>query len=489
MKTITIDSIAKEFTGKKVLNGVSLTFETGRRYALLGENGAGKSTLSHIISGSLQSDSGSISINGSPVVFADPKAAQKAGIAMVHQIPSLAEHLTVLENIILGSEPSFFLGIINKKTAEAKIQHLMDQWHITLDVSAPVANLTSQQRFHTALLAALYKSPWLLILDEPSANLGEKERDTLYKTLAKRTSESTSPLSVLFITHNISEALSHSDETIVLRKGIITACFTKDDPRATEENLTRAIFGDAGDMKQGIKPLEIRTQDELAETDLGSTKVPLFQLENLSVQPDDSPNLYNISLTVPQGSFTAVAGLKESGLSTLENLLTGFCTSPAAGSLNFLGTSYPVLTTEQLRFHGVGIVSSDKRYRSSNPDITVKDLLVSHWGHEADILASAGIKATLNDRVATLSGGMLQKLILSRELAHNPRALILANPSYGLDAASIKALKETLLAANRAGITIVVLTVVQDDLYYAATDRYQLTSGELAHETVIGNQL
>ncbi len=476
---LTIDSINKHFSNKKVLKGVSLSFESGHRYALLGENGAGKSTLSRIISGSLPADAGTISLNGTPLLLKSPKDAQKAGIAMVHQIPCLADHLSVLENIILGSESARFPGILKKSTAEEKINNLMKQWHITLDIHDKTAALTAQERFHTALLAALYKDPWFLILDEPSASLGAEQRDTLYKTIETMTSSQVeNPLAVLFITHTISEAVSNADETIVLRKGIISACYSRGDPRATEESVTCAIFGDGGDSKKGIKPLPVQSKAVWS-----TLKSPLFTLNDCSVHPVDTPNLYHISLTIPQGAFLAVAGLKEGGLSTLENLCTGFCTARHTGTLEFLGKPVSYLTPAMLRQNGIAIVSSNKTFRSSNPNLTVKDLLVSHWGNEEAILKEANIKATLSDYVSTLSGGMLQKLILTRELAHNPQAVILANPSYGLDAASIQALKDTLTAAHAAGITIIVLTTVKDALFDCATSRYTLESGVLTEET------
>ncbi len=483
MNEIIIDSITKQFTGKSVLKGVSLSFSAGHRYALLGENGAGKSTLSRIISGSLTADSGTVSLQGTPVQFRTPHDAQTAGIAMVHQTPSLADHLTVLENIILGSEPQFPFGIVHKAAAVSRITALMDRWHLTLNLKSRVSELTAGQRFHTALLAALYKNPWFLILDEPSANLSEAERDTLYATIAAETSRNDNPLAVLFITHSISEALANADETIILRRGCISGCWMKGDQGATEKAITTAIFGDEKDMKKGIRPVEITTAS--GTTDGGEKSapdVPLFNLMDVSVHPADFPNLYNLTFSVPRGSFTAIAGLKESGLSTLENLLTGFCTAKHTGRLEFCGTEQPALTPQILRNSGVGIVASDKTYRSSNPDLTVRDLLVSHWGREAEILAETGIKATLDDSAATLSGGMLQKLILTRELAHNPRALILANPSYGLDVASVQALKETLTGAVAAGITIVVLTVVKDTLYQAADFRWQLESGVVTRD-------
>jgi len=493
MNEIIIDSITKQFGSKKVLQGISLSFQTGKRYALLGENGAGKSTLSHIISGSLTADCGTISVQGSPVQFRTPHDAQAAGIAMVHQIPSLADHLTVLENIILGSEPRYSFGMLNRKAAVSRITTIMEQWHLSLDLKSKVADLTAGQRFHTALLAALYKNPWFLILDEPSANLSESERDTLYRTIAEETSRNDKALTVLFITHSIAEALANADETIILRRGIISGSWMKGDERATVDEITRAIFGDEKDMKKGIKPVEIsvtgnRAENDDAETD--DSTAPLFELDDCSLEPADFPNLYHLALTIPQGSFTAIAGLKESGLSTLENLLTGFCTTRHTGKISFLGIPCDYdsasiqhgITPSLLREHRIGIVSSDKIYRSSNPNLTVRDLLVSHWGRESDVLTAAGIKASLEDQVSSLSGGMLQKLILTRELAHNPRALILANPSYGLDAASVQALRQTLTDAVKAGITIVVLSVVKDSLYEVADYRWQLEAGVLTRD-------
>ncbi|MDR1747468.1 MAG: ATP-binding cassette domain-containing protein, partial [Spirochaetaceae bacterium] len=478
MEYIRLEHIGKSFSGREVLRDISLSFNTGEICGIIGENGAGKSTLVHILSGQVMRDSGSMFIAGKPAGFGERAAfpeeeAIRRGIGIVHQRPLLAGELTVGENCILGTElPGERTGRSGKYR---KLEEICRQWSLDIGISQPVSALTAPGRLQAALLAALYYTPRLLILDEPSAALAPDQRSAFFDRLRKAADEG---LSVILLTHNLNEALNVCDRIAVLRRGRIAADLENRDRAVSAGRLRTLMFGNTGQLC----PLET------TETPCGGTGAtpgngeeqkretggPLFRVSGATVTGSRIAGLYDISFDVYSGGITVIAGHRESGLETLETVLTGTAEEAGSkreisGSVSLRGRCFPLaggnrVTPKALRRLGTGIVPSDRTFRGSHPALSVYDILIVYRHRKLrrgfllkrkalrdfalSLISGEGIAATPEQKTASLSGGMLQRLILAREIAELPRdapgLFILCEPEWGLDARSSRLLWERL---------------------------------------------
>ncbi len=465
------------------LDGVSLAFYPGELHVILGENGAGKSTLAHILSGLHRPTRGAIRLDGETLRFDSASDALRNGIAMVHQRPLLAAEASVLENVLLGAPGTF----LNRAKAAKRLAAIKTAWGIELSDRARAAGLSPGDRFRTALLGALWRDPDYLILDEPSGVLAPNERDVLFAALDRAKSRG---LGVILITHRLEEALAHADRVSVLRRGrlaftsaIRLGLVDKDAGGTatvplTYEFLARAIDPDAPVSAPAATPMRMpepipapmpATHDGTERGNNGSA--PAIALENISFESPERAALHSVSFTAYPGTVTAIAGYPGSGLSTLEDILSGLL-RPDSGTISIRGkrATTASLTPARLRSLGLACVPSDRAFRGSNPDITIGEMLTPYArtgffrGIAApsrmakELLAREGIDAAPTRAVRTLSGGQLQRLILARELATDPAIVVLASPEWGLDVKSIERLKTRIAELAAEGKAVIVLT-------------------------------
>jgi simple sugar transport system ATP-binding protein len=423
------------------LDGVSLAFRPGEVHAVVGENGAGKSTLMHVLSGLVAPTSGDILVDGVPRRFASPADALALGIAMVHQRPLLAAGLTVLENSFLGSRGSSF----DRPRARARIQSLASKWNAPLDPDDRVSELGPEARFFAAFLEAVSREPRLLVLDEPTAVLGPKARDAFLSALPSLGA------SIVLVTHHLEEAARWADRVTVIRKGRVTL------------EADRAQGFSAADLEKAMFPADLDRPARAGGTGTGQVALAVNELD---ASARGRVPLNSVSLSVRAGSCVAVTGLAGSGLDTLEDALCGMLPADA-GTLSLPGAGAGTISLRsasprRLRDAGLALVPSDRAFRGSHPELTVAEVAsVRDAGDPssvAPILERAGLEIDPERAARTLSGGQLQRLILARELARAPRAVILASPDRGLDARSTAELKATLSAEAARGAAILVLT-------------------------------
>ena len=267
MAILSAYKISKSYPRKTVLDEVSLSFEGGRIYALLGENGAGKTTLASVLTGSLRPDNGKLLLDGAEI---DRSPAEVCRIAAVNQIPELVDSVSVLDNCILGAEPAGHSGIIRRGAARKELESLCRQWNTGEILNKKTFNLTAQERFYAAFLSALYRNPDFLILDEPSATLSGNERASLFESLSEAAHNG---LCVIFITHDIKEAVRYSDAVYVLRDGIVSARYEADElKKADEESCVpprHPVSGQCG----GIHPVPDSRNEQAASVE------PLFHAD------------------------------------------------------------------------------------------------------------------------------------------------------------------------------------------------------------------
>ncbi|OJF77033.1 MAG: hypothetical protein BKP49_04030 [Treponema sp. CETP13] len=447
---IDISHIVKKFPQKKVLDDISYTFQTGKFYALLGENGAGKSTLSNILSGFIRPSSGTIFINGNRVLFEKPADSQKFQIQTVQQRPLLANELTVKENIMLGHE---------------KEEFHQDFLIYPIPLHKKVSKLTASERFFTAFAACLITHPQFIILDEPASSLDIKQRNKLYSYLHKLL---LSNIGILIISHDRLEALRIAEIVIELQNGKIH------------------------EVTHFIEYPETDSVHLSANTNSDIDKNEAFRVEHLTARPIDRPALFDSSFIVKTGMVTAITGQRESGLETLEDIITGISSKEIdTGSFFLFGTKIKHISPRLLRDNGTAIIPFDRNFRGSHPTLTIEEMLTVHYKgsikrqkeYAKSIVAKAGISIHLDDKVSYLSGGMLQRLIAFRELETHPRLFILCNPTRGMDTKSAK--EFTLLIQNVAnsGTAVLVLTNSNSILSHIASNTYILNSGHIVHKT------
>lgn len=510
MKKLELKHISRSFGGKQVLKDFSAVFETGRLYCLLGENGAGKSTLAHILSGLLTPTEGCIMIDGREVSFPSPKKAGLQGIEMVHQRPLLVKQLKVWENIALGKEALWgpqFLGIVNKALCLKKTEKLLRDYTVGVELHPEqiTENLRGDQLFYTALLAALYKTPSFLILDEPSASLDENQRDALYKSLQNLTMQG---CCVLVITHSLREAVRYGDYVLVLKKGVLSLQSRRGQPTFTQESIRRALFSEEklslfktysekpenrditlASIKHKVSHCSI-SEDSASLHDSAGHEKTLLSVHNVCAKPVQGAALFNVSFSVDRASLTLILGQRESGMETLENIITGMKPDVQSGDYIFQGKkSVPFsknpLTPQKLREFGCGIVPFNRTFWASYPDLTVAQVAgiyetpVKKKEVSEFLIEQSGIKIHPQEYAKNLSGGMLQRLILARELYYKPRLLILSEPFQGLDSFATFEMTERLVSIKNQGTGILVLSGEGIALSKHADYTYLLDSGHL----------
>lgn len=486
---IELKNITKRYSRKTALNSVSVVFSDRKIHALVGENGAGKSTLASILAGAIAPTEGQIFIDGTEVSFPDCGAALACGIVMVAQRPLLADSLSAKENIYLAltrdKNYSVTKLLISGKTPKL-LQELKELWCPDLDLETKVRDLGGNHRFYISLLSALMLSPRCLILDEPSVFLDSFQRQTLYERLEKAAGNG---MNIIVITHSSSEAQTYCQTVTFLKDGCVadiagywssqteteveTGEFVRDEKTGERDDSTAGGTGagsggagePAGSASRTGAPVPRRNGTGAV------TSHPCLLFEHISARPKNRAIIIDADLSVSYGQITAVSGMKEAALDTLEDLLCGMLTDGLSGTVSFYskdGEKTAVsleggqFTVRFLRTHKSAIVPSDRVYRASHPRLTISELLsvydetVSTEKIDA-LIETSKVNITKNDTASSLSGGMLQRLILVRELSTEPDFVILCNPLQGLDIKAQKAMTERIFALAKEGKAVLII--------------------------------
>ncbi len=459
-----LKNIKKIYPLKTVLKDVNMDFISGKVYALLGENGAGKSTLADIICGAKQYSAGKILINGKEVFFKNQKESLKHGIVCVKQRPLLAEELSIKENILLRTD--FPILFHSNKKIEAKINEICKTWNIKLNLNAKIWQCSGAIRFYTSFISAIILNPSFLILDEPAALLSKEERNELFKNLKKFVLENPGK-TVLMITHNLADAKTYADKIIFMQEGQIVS------KTSANHETTPAI----SEKKVEEKP-------------------DFIEFKNINAHPENRPALFNVNIKAEYGSITLIQGQKGSGIVTLENIITGMETQECSGTfcVHKKGKTFSTkidsshFSTKVLRFkQKTAIISSDRNYRASNPNLSVKQLLCAMYnGKDCDkyaqkLIDKAGINITVNESVSNLSGGMLQQLILHRELDSKPEFFIMCEPLQGLDSKAAPQMCSMIKEYAQKGNVVIILTV--SDFPKELCNKVYFLQGGLCYES------
>ena len=476
-----MQGITKRFGPLVANDDISLQLRRGEVLALLGENGAGKSTLMSILFGHYVADAGRIEVFGQPLPPGQPRAALAAGVGMVHQHFTLADNLTVLDNVMLGSEP-LTQPFTRRAAARERLLAVAQRFGLTVDPAARVGQLSVGERQRVEILKALYRGARILILDEPTAVLTPQESEALFATLAQMVAEG---LSIIFISHKLPEVLRVSHRVAVLRGGRLVA----EGPTAgtTEAQLAQWMVGHA-----------VAAPQRRPARAVGDAVCVLEQVHTTGGRE----RLRGISLTLHAGEIVAIAGVSGNGQLALAELLSGLRV-PASGQARVLGR--PVRGhAGNLAARGVARIPEDRHAVGVIGDLPVWENVVSErlrgrwfsnplgWvrrgaarAHAARVVERFDVRGGgLDSAARALSGGNMQKLILGRALtppgpaeptlthgprraarppqgAAAPRLIVAHQPTWGLDIGAVDFVQQQLIAARDDGAAVLLIS---DDL-------------------------
>lgn len=451
---VRLERVSKRFGPLLANDALSLSFYEGEVLALLGENGAGKSTVSKILFGLYRADEGEVYVSGKPVQFRSPADAIAHGIGFVSQHFSLVPRFTVAENVVLGREGS---AVLDKRGLERRVGALSSEYGLGLRPEQLVSELSVGEQQRVEILKALYQRCRLLILDEPTAVLTPADTERFFEVLRTLQKQG---LSVLIITHKLYEVMAVSQRVAVLRGGkLVGERLTHE---TTETDLARLMVG--RDTAQVVRSGTV-----------SSRGAPILSVQNLRYSDRGRTSLSGVSFHAGAGEVVGVAGVAGNGQSELVAILSGMLT-PTSGTVAVAEETVTEFSPTAFLERGVGRIPED-RFGGVVGELTVaENLALEHLGsvtrnghlerrklrQEAETLITAySIKAKPGDRVRTLSGGNVQKIILARVLSRNPKLIIAAGPTRGLDVGAAAYVQEKLLGAAAGGAAVLL---VSDDL-------------------------
>jgi ABC-type uncharacterized transport system ATPase subunit len=472
---VVLEHITKRFPGVVANDDVSIELRPAEVHALIGENGAGKSTLMRVLYGMYPADAGTIVVRGREVKIASPRDAIGLGIGMVHQHFVLVDPFTVTENIILGNEGRV---VLDRQEAERKVRELAGTYGFQVRPDAIVEDLSVGEEQRVEILKALYRGVEILILDEPTAVLTPRETQDLFVNLRKLQEAGKS---IVFISHKLDEVMQIADRITVLRRGAVVGETTP--TQTTKAKLAEMMVG---------RPVLFRL--DKPQVDMGE---PVLEVRDLA----GAGKLNGISFEVRAGEILGVAGVEGNGQRELAETLIGL--RPAdAGEVVLDGTPIAGWSVKDIRNAGVGYIPEDRHEQGLVLDMTLWEnaLLGRHddaeFSNRAGVLLIRKIKelaqrlVTLFDvrtrsidvNASTLSGGNQQKLILARELETDPKLMIAAQPTRGLDVGAIEFVWKQILDQKAAGRAVLLISAELDEIYALSDRIVTLYEGRISGE-------
>ncbi|MDR0390055.1 MAG: ATP-binding cassette domain-containing protein [Spirochaetaceae bacterium] len=485
--------------GVRALSGADFELLPGEIHALVGENGAGKSTLMHIMAGFLSADGGSVIIDGTERRLKNPAAALALGIGMVRQHPRLVPAFRVWESCSLG-----FSGWIRKESWKRRVEELSRRWGFDLDAERLTNSLSVGERQKCAVLALLLRNVQYLILDEPTAVLSPAETERLFELLEKLRADGRG---IALISHKLEETLRIAGRITVLRKGRTVAC--KQAGESSPDEISSLIFGSArerlpaSETKKPVAVLPMEDQDAAifpVAKDKNPVQENILEVTALSVEIPGRPFIRSVSFALAPRTITGIAGVRDSGLESLELALTGFL-SPASGAILVAGTKISGKGPRAFRRAGGGYLCADRTGTALAMQLPLFDSLIIHAHRRAEqgplgalgiinasylyewsnaIMRQAAIFRSPGNRADSFSGGMLQRLVLARELAEPVKLLILAEPGWGLDAAGQKLLEKRLRDFASSGGAVLLISTDIEELMTLSDSILVLRDGKIS---------
>jgi ABC-type uncharacterized transport system ATPase subunit len=474
------------------LDDVSLELRPGERLGLVGENGAGKSSLMNVLYGLYQPDSGRVRFEGESAVLYSPREALKRGIGMVQQHFTLVPTLSVAENVVLGAEP-LRRGLLDSERAVHEVEQTCARFGFVLDARARVDTLSVGSQQKVEIVKALHRGASTLILDEPTAVLTPQEALELF-AVTRALSESGK--TVVLISHKLREVLAFATRIAVMRRGKMVA----DDlsPAQTSAEALAALM--VGTLAPERAPSEAHREPEA---------------QVLGLSALHASGLHGVSLEVRAGEIVGIAGVDGNGQRELAEVVTGL--RPwTGGTVTIAGVALTALTPAQARALGVAHIPEDRHRRAMVGDFSVEENVALGRAHLApfargpfidfagrrtrteQLLASHDVRPPEPERrMAELSGGNQQKLVVARELDAAPKLLVVVQPTRGLDLSAVAAVRAHLQRVRNAGCAVLLISLDLDEVLALADRVLVMFEGKLngefprgaAHELELGRRM
>ena len=453
-----ISNVTKIYPGCVANDNVSLEFNSGKIYALLGENGAGKSTLVKILSGVIIPDEGKIYLNENNLKLNSPLDAKKNDIGMVFQHFNLFETLSVFENLIIDSDEQ-------RESLREKIDTIMKKYNFSIDLDIPVLNLSAGQKQKVEIIRCLIRSPKVLIMDEPTSVLTEQETSELFLSLKKFSEEG---ILIIYITHKLKEVMQLCDEVAVMRRGKLVSV-----SEIKNENIESLANKMVGQNLKTIKKRKTKTSSD-----------QLIKITNLNFTSEDpfETNLMDINFSVNRGECLGIAGISGNGQSELFQVLSGEIISEK-NSIEFNNNYIGDLNPQERREYLMAFSPEDRLEQAAIPQMKIfENVALNNFKssnffnnglinenkikeHSKKIISDFNVNTdNIELKSQFLSGGNLQKLIIGRELITSPDLLICFNPTWGLDVGAINYIHETLIKINEQNKSIILISTDTDEL-------------------------
>ena len=450
MELLRIENVSKSFPGVQALRNVNISIEKGEVHALVGENGAGKSTLMHIIAGVYRADTGKIFLDGNELRLRDEIDAQKAGIGIVFQERSLVENLSIAENIFVTRQPVTKMGLIDKREMNAQASILLEKVGFKIDPSISLARLTPVMKQLVEIAKALSLNPKILILDEPTATISEREVDILFSLIKQLKQRG---ISIIYISHRLQEISGICDKVSVLKDGVYQGT----------KNVSEVTLDEIIKMMVGREVLNIYEDRKNTETEI------VLEVKNLS-----SRAFKNINFKLKKKEIFGISGLIGAGRSELALALFGF-DNKATGEIYVKGKKVNFKIPADAIKAGIGYLTEDRKesgvflgldvseniFSSNMERVTkfgiVNDSRLKNFSKEF-VNKLKIITPSLKQKVLNLSGGNQQKLLLARWLLKNPDILIVDEPTRGVDIGVKSEIYQLLRKIADSGTSIIVIS-------------------------------
>jgi len=461
-----VDNVSKRFPGVLALDDVGMKLFPGEILAVIGENGAGKSTLMKMLGGIYQADTGKILLDDTLAIISSPATATKLGIALIHQELNLSENLDIAANIFLGREPHRMgpLRILDKKTMYRQSQEILNRLGITRSPKTIVKNLAIGEKQLVEIAKALSVNARILILDEPTSSLSQKETGRLFNVIKELKAKQ---VSIIYISHRLAEVKQIADRVVALRDGRNSGQLTRN--QISHDQMVKLMVG--------------RDIDKYYHHRRHATSKTVLEVENLVMKSSPSNK---ISLTVGAGEIVGIAGLVGAGRTELAQTLFGI-DKPLAGSVKVNGKRVHITTPSQAIEVGIVLVPEDRKQHGLIAQMNVQENITLAGLNKYQrmkfiknkIITDVAKKMvkkldirtpSLNHKLQTLSGGNQQKVVLGKWLSLKAHVLILDEPTRGIDVISKEEIYRLMEKLASEGMAILMISSEMEELL-AISDR------------------
>ena len=478
--SLQMQDIVKSYSGVTVLNSVSLNVRQGEIHALLGENGAGKTTLMNILGGVVPKDSGNIILFGSSVRISSPADSQALGVAFIHQELNVVNDLRVYENMFLGHELYTKAGLLDSKRMCAETSRVFEKMHVSIDPKTMMSDLETSYKQIVEIAKALLMEAKLIIMDEPTTSLTQKEIDNVFSIIRNLTKEH--GVTVIFISHKLGEVVDFCDSYTVLRNGenVSSGCILQEDcTKISQTDIARMMVG-----------RDVLSQQVYEDHTIGDT---LLEVKDLKV----GSFVKGVSFSLKKGEILGVTGLLGDGKDEMVRAIFGDL--PYSGEISKQGKELRVNHPSQAKKKGIGFLPANRKENAIIKDLSIQDninitALEKCYGYiglsvkkEQSIAIEYCEKLQIKfgqliHKITSLSGGNQQKVVLSKWLNANPDIMIMSNPTQGVDVGAKNEIYSAIMKLAKQNIGVIITSGEAQEIIKLCDRVLVMYHGELRGE-------